>query len=160
MRYFNGVCGSNSLSSWNSTALGRRLDAVQPSSDRAWHILLIDDRLPFRRTVASALADERVELIQAAGVYDAVRLARRRTVDLIVVRGNLEFQSGWRCAAKLCGVPPWRGVVMHFDDVTERDRNWAQVSGLTRLTETAGQPGRLVDAVQDVINATSARSAA
>ena len=139
------------FSPWISPALRRRCDAGQPPSEIP-QILLVDDRAAFRRSVASDLTHARVHVIEATGVYDALRLANRRIIDFVVVRGDLGSQSGWSCAAKLCGAPPWRGVVMHFDELTEQDRRWAEVSSLARLVETGGRPRNLAVAVLQVFS--------
>ena len=143
---------TSSFSPWICPALRRRPNAGQPPSETP-QILLVDDRTAFRRTVASDLTHERVHVIEATGVYDALRFARRRIIDFVVVRGDLGSQSGWRCAAKLCGAPPWRGVVMHFDKLTEQDRRWAGVSSLARLVETGGRPDKLTGVVSQLFSA-------
>lgn len=156
---FNHPHRLSPLSPWISPSLRTRPDAATSSSGDVSNVLLVDDRIAFRGTLAARLMQHGLEVIQAIGVHDAWHLARRRTIDLVVIRGNLQRQSGWGCAAKLCGLPPWRGVVMHFDELTDQDRKWAYVSGLTALEETAGQSGNLVGTVLRVLNVKSFEAA-
>lgn len=119
-----------------STALARRSK-----------LLLIEDRTDFRQTVARSLACEGMRVLEAVGVYDAWRLAQGESIDLIVVRGDLRAGSGWQCAAKLCGHPPWHGVLLYFEKLTGRDRTWARAAGVSRPLETCGEPDKLTAGV-------------
>lgn len=110
-------------------------------------MLLVDDQRPFRDRVASELRGAGIDVLQASGVYDALQLAWDREVDLLVIGGEQQCRSGWRCAGKLCGRPPWGGVVLFFGRVSECDRLWARVSELAALVETKGEVKRLTEPV-------------
>ena len=153
-KYLNCSRRSSSSSPWISPTLRTQSDGGASCIDTP-HVLLVDDRGAFRRDVFFALTYAGIEVTEANGVYDALRLSHRRTVDWVVIRGNLRSQNGWRCAAKLCGAPPWLGVLMHFDELTGRDRKWADVSGLARLVETGGRPAKLLGPLFAVLNAAS-----
>lgn len=155
LSHFSYSHRSSSFSPWLSPTLRTRSDGGDPSSGDDSRVLLVDDRMLFRQAVASGLMLDRVEVIQATGVYDALRLIHRRAIALVVIRGNLRSQSGWGCAAKLCGAPPWRGVILHFDCLTDQSRKWARASGVTGLAETCGRPEKLVATVQRVFSAAS-----
>lgn len=109
--------------------------------------MLVDEPHRFRERVATRLVDADVDVLQASDVYEALRLVRGSEIDLLVIGGDQRYQSGWRCAGKLCGRPPWRGVILYFDHVSDRDRLWGQVSQLSALIETKGRTEPLVRAV-------------
>lgn len=110
-------------------------------------VLLVDDQRPFRDRVAIEFLRAGVDVLQASGVYDALQFARDHEVDLLVIGGEQRYQSGWPCAGKLCGRPPWGGVILYFGRVSERDRLWARVSELAALVETKGEVKRLIEPV-------------
>ncbi len=107
-------------------------------------VLLVDEPHPFRTRTAAKLATANLDVIQASDVYEALRLARGREIDLLVIGGDQQYQSGWRCAAKLCGHPPWRGAILYFAHTSDRDRLWGRVSQVAALVETGGDPETLV----------------
>ncbi|WP_164103674.1 response regulator [Candidatus Laterigemmans baculatus] len=147
---------SDSISPWISPSLrsspgaGSSVGLAVPGQVAC--VLLVDDREPFRYAVAAELQRQGVEVLTATGAYDAWRLARHRHVDLIVIRGDLRSQSGWQCAAKLCGRPPWRGVILHFDRLSHADRNWEFAAGLSELVESRGRSERVVEGVLRELN--------
>lgn len=143
---------SDSSSPWISPTLGTNSEADRSTTLESSCVLLVDDREAFRYAVATDLQRHAVQVLAATGAYDAWHLAHHRHIDLIVLRGNLASQSGWQCAAKLCGRPPWRGVVMHFDKVSNVDRNWRLAAGLAALVETGGRPESVVQCVLRVLN--------
>ncbi|WP_203545390.1 hypothetical protein [Candidatus Laterigemmans baculatus] len=110
-------------------------------------MMLVDDSHPFREQVATKLFSADVVALQASDVYEALRLARGSEIDLLVIGGDQRYQSGWRCAGKLCGRSPSCGVILYFDHVSDRDRLWGRVSHLSALVETKGRPKPLVAAV-------------
>ena len=111
------------------------------------HVVLVDDQHSFRERVADELCRAGVHVLQASGVYEATRLTRGRKLDLLVVAGQQRHQSGWLCAAKLCGQPPWRNVILHLDYVSHRDRLWGRVSELAALVETRGHVEPLIGSI-------------
>lgn len=137
---------SNSLSPWISPISRARLAGGKLASDSPC-VLLVDDRVDFRQRVAAELKRRGMQVLTAAGPYDGWQLAHHRSVDMIVIRGDLQAQSGWQCVAKLCGPPPWRGVVMHFDSASDADRNWRFAAGLAGFVETHGRPQEVVEGV-------------
>lgn len=110
-------------------------------------LLLIEDRVDFRRAIATSVACESIHVLEAVGVYDAWRVAQGQSIDRIAIRGDLRAGSGWHCAAKLCGHPPWRGVLLYFDELTGRDHAWARAAGIPRPVETGGEPDKLIASV-------------
>lgn len=144
--------GSSTLSPWISPSLRRGAAAGPTAALQSACVLLVDDREAFRYTVSAELQRHGAQVLSATGPYDAWHLGRHRHIDLIVIRGNLHSQSGWQCAAKLCGRPPWKGVVMHFDRVSHTDRNWRFAAGLTGLVETGGRPQSVVECILRVLN--------
>lgn len=110
-------------------------------------MLLVDDQRPIRNRVAAELSRAGIDVLQASGVSDALRLAWDHEVDLLVIGGEQQYQSGWPCAGKLCGRPPWGGAILYFGRVSERDRLWARVSELAALVETKGEAKRLTEPV-------------
>lgn len=109
--------------------------------------MLVDDQYPFRECAADELRGAGVRVVEASGVYDALRLARGREIDLLVIAGQQRHQSGWLCASKLCGQPPWKKVVLYFASPSNRDRRWSQASELAGLVETRGGVKPLVTLV-------------
>ena len=128
-----------------ATEAAGRAAFLSTSTDR--QVMLVDDQHAFRERVADALGGAGVRVLQASGVYDATRLARGRELDLLVVAGQQRQQSGWLCAGKLCGQPPWTDVILHFGCVSRRDRLWAGVSEIAALVETRGHVEPLVGAI-------------
>jgi|GEM_PF-5233750 len=114
---------------------------------RSGHVLLVDEPGPFRERAAAELAEANLNVLQASDVYEALHLARRSEIELLAIGGDQRYQSGWRCAGKLCGRPPWRGVILYFAQVSDRDRLWTRVSQLTALVETNGQSEPLVSEI-------------
>lgn len=109
--------------------------------------MLVDDQHPFRECAADELRTAGVCVVEASGVYDALRLARGREIDLLVIAGQQRHQSGWLCASKLCGQPPWKKVVLYFDYLSKHDRRWSQALELAASVETSGRVKPLVASI-------------
>ena len=136
---------------WITPTLATRTTADErpltpPPSDQR-RVLLVDEPHSFRGKLAAELVAAGFEVLQASDVYEAVHLARRNEIELLVIGGDQRYQSGWRCAGKLCGRPPWYGVILYLTSVSHRDRLWGQASKLSDLVETKGQAKPLVHAV-------------
>ena len=126
-----------------------KADSGFPLSSAGDHarVLLVDEpnRLPDQ--AAAELAGAGLHVVQATGVSGALAMARRFAINLLVIGGDRRYENIWRCAGKLCGPPPWHGVVLYLSDVTAGDRLWGTASQVTDLVETRGQPEPLVRAV-------------
>ena len=113
---------------------------------RPSRVLLVDEPHPLREQVAAQLFEAGILVIRAAGVHEAHRLVRRFPIDLLIIGGDQRYENIWRSAGKLCGPPPWHGVVLYLGHVSARDRLWGKASELAALVETKGLPELVVRA--------------
>ena len=66
-----------------------------------WRILIVDDDVVSRATLASMLSVEGYNVCQAANSEQAIALFRRRPFDLVITELNLEGKDGFELIAEL-----------------------------------------------------------
>jgi DNA-binding NtrC family response regulator len=59
------------------------------------NILLVDDDLSVRQSLAHALASENFHVVSVAGSQDAIRSAGETPIDVVLLDLNLGDESGW-----------------------------------------------------------------
>ena len=126
-------------------------DTSAKTQDRAKaKILLVDDDPAIRRMLARILADEGYNVSPAANGPEALELASRAGVDLILLDLNMPGLDGWETYEKLNSKKPPPPVIV----ITARPNQHftAQAAGIGALLEKPLDLQKLLTAIRDLVD--------
>jgi CheY-like chemotaxis protein len=75
------------------------------------NVLVVDDEPMLRKMVAVMLRNDGHQALEAASGADAIAMAEKESVDVLVTDVVMEGMDGWTLAQRLTGTRPDLGVV-------------------------------------------------
>jgi len=115
-------------------------------------ILVADDHELIRDLLSSMLAEHGFDVCQASDGAQAVRIAREKSPDLVVLDLAMPKMNGLEAARVLKAKMPHVPLVMFTNTIGPAVEREAQSAGITAVFSKAASPALLVDAVSALLS--------
>jgi PAS domain S-box-containing protein len=126
-------------------------------------ILVVDDDEAGRYMLRTLLHGEGYDVLVAADGEEALQVARREVVDLVITDILMPRKDGYRLAREMKADGQLRATPFIFYTATytdPADERFALDLGAERFVSKPAEPGELLDVVREVLEGLSGRSAA
>ena len=115
-------------------------------------VLIADDHELIRDLLSSMLLDHGFDVCQASDGAQAVRIAREKSPDLVVLDLAMPVMNGLEAARVLKAKMPLVPLVMFTNTIGPGVEREAQSAGITAVFSKSASPALLVDAVSALLS--------
>jgi len=116
-------------------------------------ILAVDDSLAMRKMVKGILTEEGHEVVTAADGAEAMKFARKESVDLVLSDINMPNMSGISLVSRLRSLDGYKftPIIMVTTEDSDFKKDKARSFGATGWLQKPYSPDRLLTAVRKVL---------